>query len=71
MTEGRPRWATFSVKSHIDLDALTLDVRLYDALVFPTPYDTKEVERWGPRGVGPDQTGTKGFYTQLGDLACR
>jgi hypothetical protein len=34
MTEARPRWATFSVKSHLDLDALTLDVLLYDALVF-------------------------------------
>jgi hypothetical protein len=67
MTAVRPRWATFSVKSHLDLDALTLDVLLYDALVFPTPYDTEEVKRWDAEKWDPTRLALR--ITQLGDLA--
>jgi hypothetical protein len=34
---ARPRWGTFSVISHQDARALTVDVLLYDRLIFPTP----------------------------------
>lgn len=67
VTEARPRWATFSVKSHLDLDALTLDVLLYEALVSPTPYDKEEVKRWDKEGWDPTKLALR--ITQLGDLA--
>ena len=67
MTEARPRWGTFSVKSHLDLDALTLDVLLYDALVFPTPWDDEEEKRWNNEGWDTSLLALR--IAQLGDLA--
>jgi hypothetical protein len=67
VSEARPRWGTFSVKSHLDLDALTLDVLLYDALVFPTPSDAGEADRWD--GEGWDTALLAQRIVQLGDLA--
>ena len=67
ITESRPRWGTFSVKSHMNLDALTLDVLLYDGLVFPTPWDEKESARWDKEGWDTATLATR--IVQLGDLA--
>lgn len=35
----RERWATFSVKDHMDTRALVADLMMYDRLVFPVPED--------------------------------
>lgn len=50
----RPRWATYSVKSHQNLERLICDLMLFDVLVFPCPaeepgeYDLWIQEKWDP-----------------------
>ena len=57
---SRPRWGTFSVIGHRDLEALAIDLLLYDRLVFPSPVpsvdeagwsedDRQRLERWRAR----------------------
>jgi hypothetical protein len=65
--EARPRWGTFSVRSHKDLPQLITDVLLYDALVFPTPIDSEDFERWETAGWEPELLAKR--ITQLGDAA--
>ena len=66
-SEGRPRWGTLSVKSHLNLDALAMDLLLYDALIFPTPSDEAEADRWDREGW--DTAVLARRVVQLGDLA--
>jgi hypothetical protein len=66
-TEARPRWGTFSVKSHLDLNALAMDLLLYDAVVFPTPSDEAEAQRWDEQGWDTELLARR--VVQLGDLA--
>ena len=48
------RWGTFSVRDHIDGQALIRDVLMYDKLVFPVPADDRERERWEEMGWKPE-----------------
>jgi len=43
---ARPRWGTFSVKAHTELQRLITDLLLYDVLVFPCPSDDQDFEGW-------------------------
>jgi hypothetical protein len=65
--EDRPRWGTYSVKGHLDLERLIPDLLLYDVLVFPTPDSDAEYQRWEENGWGPDLLAYR--FTQLGDHA--
>jgi hypothetical protein len=64
---ARPRWGTFSVQAHLDLRRLITDVLLYDALVFPTPVDDADVERWNEKEWNPELLALR--INQLGDAA--
>lgn len=65
--EQRPRWATYSVKAHQRLDRLIADLLLYDVLVFPSPDDEAEFDRWQQQGWDPGLLAHR--VTQLGDHA--
>lgn len=65
--EGRPRWGTYSVKAHQELDRLITDILTYDVLVFPCPDDDAEFERWHREGWDPALLARR--VTQLGDHA--
>lgn len=65
--EGRPRWGTYSVKAHQELDRLITDVLIYDVLVFPCPDDDAEFDRWQREGWDPALLARR--VTQLGDHA--
>ncbi|HEX6338365.1 MAG TPA: hypothetical protein VFZ85_15500 [Jiangellaceae bacterium] len=65
--EGRPRWGTYSVKAHQELDRLITDILIYDVLVFPCPDDDAEFDRWQREGWDPALLARR--VTQLGDHA--
>lgn len=48
--EAQPRWGTFFVRAHLDTRRLITDLLLYDVLVFPSPSDEAEAERWDSEG---------------------
>ena len=50
--QGRPRWGTYSTRGHLDKRALTVDLLLFDKLIFPTPR-ADAVEDWERRGWQP------------------
>lgn len=64
---ARPRWGTLSVRSHLDLNSLAMDLLLYDAVVFPTPADEAEAHRWDEKGRNTRLLAKQ--VIQLGDLA--
>lgn len=55
MVQRRQRWAAFSVKAHLDIKALAVDLLLYDRLILPTPADEKEHGRWESREWNPNE----------------
>lgn len=65
--EARPRWGTYSVKAHQKLDQLIADLLTYDVLVFPSPEDEAEWERWQREGWDPGLLALR--FNQLGDHA--
>ena len=65
--EERPRWGTYSVKSHQRLDRLITDLLTYDVLVFPCPDNDAEFDRWQREGWDPALLAHR--VTQLGDHA--
>jgi hypothetical protein len=65
--EARPRWGTYSVRSHTDLGRLIADALLYDVLVFPCPEDDADFSRWEDAGWDPELLALR--VTQLGDAA--
>src|SRR5688572_33255574 len=48
------RWGTLSVKDHKNTQGLVADLLLYDRLVFPTPPDEAQRERWRAEGWEPE-----------------
>lgn len=48
------RWGTLSVKDHKNTQGLVADLLLYDRLVFPTPPDEAQRERWQAEGWEPE-----------------
>lgn len=65
--EARSRWGTYSVRAHTDLRQLIADALLYDVLVFPSPEDDADFERWQGAGWDPELLALR--VTQLGDAA--
>jgi hypothetical protein len=65
--QERPRWGTFSVRAHTDLRKLMTDMLLYDVLVFPSPSDASEVDRWDANGWNVQLLAER--VVQLGDRA--
>ena len=64
----RPRWGTYSTKGHLDKASLTIDLLLYDKLVFPKPRPDA-VGDWQKTGWDPKAQET--LLGKLGDdLAC-
>lgn len=72
------RWGSLSVKDHLDLRALAMDVLLYDRLVVPVPADIsprgrefewgrKAVEEWQDENWDPGLL--RNVLVELGDLA--
>src|SRR5688500_16723599 len=66
-TPERPRWGTFSVRAHTDTRRLITDMLLYDVLVFPSPSDEHEVDRWNANGWNVELLSRR--VVQLGDHA--
>lgn len=66
-TEARPRWGTYSVRSHTDLRQLIVDALMYDVLVFPCPEDDEDFDRWVHQKWDPELLALR--VTQLGDYA--
>lgn len=65
--EARPRWGTYSVRSHTDLRQLIADALMYDVLVFPCPEDDEDFDRWVRRKWDPELLALR--VNQLGDYA--
>ena len=65
--EARPRWGTYSVKAHQELDRLIPDLLTYDVLVFPSPDTDEEWDRWVKESWDPRLLAHR--VTQLGDHA--
>jgi len=65
--EARPRWGTYSVKAHQELERLIPDLLMYDVLVFPSPDTDQEWDRWLGNGWNPELLAYR--VTQLGDHA--
>jgi hypothetical protein len=63
----RPRWGTYSVKAHQQLDNLITDLLIYDVLVFPSPDTDEEFQRWEGKGWDPALLARR--VNQLGDHA--
>src|SRR5215471_11729861 len=67
LREARPRWGTYSVRSHTDLKQLIVDALTYDMLVFPCPEDDEDFDRWVRHKWNPELLAYR--VTQLGDYA--
>lgn len=65
--EARPRWGTYSVKAHQQLDRLIPDLLMYDVLVFPAPETDAEFAEWERNRWDPGLLAKR--VTQLGDHA--
>jgi hypothetical protein len=65
--EARPRWGTYSVKAHQELDRLIPDLLMYDVLVFPSPDTDEEWDRWVRNAWEPELLAMR--VNQLGDHA--
>lgn len=66
-SQDRPRWGTYSVKAHDELERLIPDLLMYDVLVFPSPDSDAEYARWEREGWNPSLLARR--VTQLGDHA--
>ncbi len=60
----RPRWGTYSTRGHLNKTALTIDLLLYDKLIFPTPREDS-VSRWEKSGWRPEDQEV--LLSKLGD----
>lgn len=62
----RQRWASFSVRAHLDYRSLATEILLYDRLLLPYPETSEERERWAKSDWDPDHLDR--VYVQSGDL---
>ncbi len=60
----RPRWGTYSTRGHLNKAALTIDLLLYDKLIFPTPRKDA-VDTWVKNGWRPEDQEV--LLSKLGD----
>jgi hypothetical protein len=63
------RWGTFSVRDHLDVNALVANVLLYDRLVIPVPSGMEGVRKWWAENWGPDLLNQR--LEKLGELAVK